>query len=246
MIKYPKAPIVEAVFDIRIDPSLEVPGKEIESLHTEVSEQYPVKEILRTFAATIEVKEGLPSSQTEDRGIIGARFWDNDKKQVCKFELNGFSFSRLKPYDIEGWEKYFPEVMRLWNIYKKRFAPRNITRVAVRCINSIEIPASRFELSNYFVDAPKPPEGLPQIVTNFLSRLEFQNEDGSLTLITLSLQQPQKSDITPILLDIDVFRNVHFSSGDDVQLRSIFERLRTIKNEIFEASLTDKTKELFR
>lgn len=244
MGKYTKAPIEEAVFDIKIDPALAVGSKDIESLHPQISEHYPEKEILRTFQTTLKVNEGVPSSFAEDKGIIGFRFWDKDKKQVCRFGLDGFSLSRLRPYD--DWEIHFPEVLRLWGIYREKLKPRFIKRVAARFVNVIEIPAKRFELKDYFVDPPKPPKGLPQSLTGFISRMTLKYDDGPLVQVTLALQKPHKANVTPILLDIDVFTENKFPSDDESQLQLTFDKLHKIKNDVFEKYLQNKTKELIQ
>ncbi|MBI5493036.1 MAG: TIGR04255 family protein [Deltaproteobacteria bacterium] len=243
MKKYSKAPIEEAVFDIRIDPALAMEGKELESLYTKVSDFYPIKEAQKTFELIGEIKEGeLAKSQAKDIGVIGFRFWDADRKQVCRIGLDGFGFSRLKPYS--DWEICFPEAMRLWNIYKKEFNPRFIKRVAVRFINIINIPEVRFELEDYFNNPPQPPSGLPQNVAEFLSRLKVKYEENFFAIVTLALQMPTVPNVASILLDIDVFTEIPFNADDEDQLKNVFERLHYIKNDIFEKSITSKTKEL--
>lgn len=245
MEKYSKAPIEEAVFDIRIDPSLDIEGKEIESLHSKVSERYPIKEIQKTFEVINEIKEGkFAGSQSRDIGVVGFRFWDKDRKQVCRYGLDGFSFSRLRPYS--NWENCFPEVMNLWNIYKKDFNPRHIKRVAVRFINVIKIPEMHFELADYFNNPPQPPDKLPQNLVEFLSRLRVKYEENFFAIIILALQMPAEPNVASILLDIDVCTEVPFSADNEEQLKNIFERLRHIKNDVFEKSITSKTKELLK
>lgn len=245
MEKYSKAPIEEAVFDIRIDPALAIEGKELESLHLKVSDRYPIKEIQKTFEVISEVKEGeLAKSQAREIGVVGFRFWDNDRKQVCRCGLDGFSFSRLRPYT--DWENCFHEVIRLWNIYKKEFNPRYIKRVAVRFINIIKIPELRFELADYFNNPPQPPENLPPNLVEFLSRLRVKYDENFFSIVTLASQMPSEPNIVSILLDIDVFTEVPFNADNEVQIKNIFERLHFIKNDIFEKSITTRAKELLK
>jgi uncharacterized protein (TIGR04255 family) len=47
------------------------------------------------------------------------------------------------------------------------------------------------------------------------------------------------------VLDLDLFRDVRWDPADDDALWAFMERLRVRKSEIFEASVTDKTRELF-
>ncbi len=245
MEKYTKAPIEEAVFDIKIDPSLSIEGKELESLYPKVSDRYPIKDFQKTFELISEVKEGeVAKSQARNIGVVGFRCWDKEREQVCRFGLDGFSFSRLKPYS--NWDTCFPEMMRLWNIYKETFNPRSVKRVAVRFINIIKIPEARFELEDYFNNSPQPPKGLPQDLIDFLSRLRVKLDDNFFAIITLALQMREEPKITPILLDIDVFTEIPFSTIEEERLKNIFESLRCIKNDIFEKSITPKTRELIK
>jgi uncharacterized protein (TIGR04255 family) len=51
--------------------------------------------------------------------------------------------------------------------------------------------------------------------------------------------------VVSVVLDIDVFRAIDVPSSED-EIWSLMEHLRTIKNQLFEASITDKARELFR
>ncbi len=93
---------------------------EIEALYPKVSDHYPEKRIQKMFETKVGSfgpVEGMPSAETKDRGVVGFQFWAKDLKQVCRFGLDGFSFSRLRPYS--DWDSSFPEAMRLWSIYTK-------------------------------------------------------------------------------------------------------------------------------
>jgi len=245
MGKYINAPIEEAVFDVRIDPSLAIEGNELEALlFPKVSERYPSKETLREFKMVGELKEGKATSHATDNRVVGFRAWDKDKKHVCIFRRDGFSFSCLRPYS--DWEGCFSEAMRLWGVYKDVYNPRNIKRVAVRFVNVIKIPLARFELGDYFHNPPQPPSGLPQNLVEFGSRLRVRYDDEYHAVIMLALQPALQPGLVPILLDIDAFSEMPFDAGDKERLNKVFGRLHDIKNEIFEKSITDKTRELIK
>jgi hypothetical protein len=59
------------------------------------------------------------------------------------------------------------------------------------------------------------------------------------------LRPYQKIEVLPLILDMDVIRNVALSPTQP-ELWVIFEELRKFKNEIFLRSLTEKTKGLFQ
>jgi len=242
MPKYNNAPIQEAVFEVKIDPALKINTKGIEALHLKISDRYPEKRIQRTFETSLKPKDG--TSETIDKGVVGYQFWSKDQKQVCRYGLDGFSFSRLKPYT--DWKSSFPEAMRLWKIYREEFEPEHIKRVALRFINVIEIPEVEFELNDYFLNTPQPPEKLPQDVEGFLSRMTVRFEKGLYAIIALASKPVISIGSAQILFDIDVHENLPFSAKDDKILTKKFKKLRDTKNNIFEESLTAKTKELFK
>lgn len=247
MENYKNASIEEAVFDIRIDPALAIEGLELETLlYPKVSDCYPSKETLSAFEMVGEFNEGaLAKTHATNKGVFGFRAWDKKHKQACTFGLDGFSFSRLKPYG--NWGDCFSEAMRLWEIYKINLNPRYAKRVAVRFVNIIKTPPARFELGDYFNNPPRPPAGLPENLVEFLSRLRVKYEDNYYAAIILALQPiAQPADFVPILLDIDAFSEVPFDARDDKRVKKVFDRLHDIKNDIFEKSITDKTRELIK
>jgi len=244
MAKYSKAPIEEAVFDIRINPPLSIEGSDLNSLYSKVSKSYPTVETQNKFEFVNTFKDGKPpESEVRDLKVVGLRFWDQDRKQAFRCGLDGFSFSRLRPYS--GWEICFPEVMNLWAGYTNDFKPHRIKRVALRFVNAIKIPESRFELSDYFCDPPRPPEGLPQTLIGFLSRFTMRYADNYFAIVTLATLESSEA-YSSLLLDIDAFAETSLDAKDVDQLKLIFERLRRMKNDIFEKSITPKTKELIK
>ncbi len=95
--KYPKAPITEALFDIRIAPILNIDPKIIAALHSKIADTYPEMKARHFLEAKLEINEGgNHTTEPVNRGIDGYIFWSQDKKQVCQFRKDGFSFSRLR------------------------------------------------------------------------------------------------------------------------------------------------------
>lgn len=246
MSKYNNPPIIEAVFDIRVDPVLGLPAKDIEKLHVKIVESYPIMEPQGMWETMVEFKKGVPAkTEAKDKGIYGYRFWNSARNQVCLCRVDGFSFSRLKPY--VSWEESSREALRLWSVYQQELKPGSVKRIAVRYINSIEIPAVKFELADYFVEPPKPPAGLPQALDEFLTRLVIRFSEDTRAIVTIRIQPPDKPNTTKILLDVDAFTepNIDLQSSDKERVKETFDALRKIKNAIFEETLKDKTKGLF-
>jgi uncharacterized protein (TIGR04255 family) len=243
---FPRAPITEALIDIRIDSP--IPVRDLEALYEQIQAEYPVKKPRRVFEAQFHFPQasgsGYPKITDERKGVDGYLFQTQDSRQVVQFRSGGFTFSRLQPYT--AWEQVFPEAMRLWGIYRIACKSTQVIRVAVRYLNSIEIPLKSFDYDEYFTAAPQIPPGLPQSLHTFFSRIAVPFEEHSvLALISLAPKPIQPSTNTAIILDIDVFREVILKPAD-ARISEILGHLREIKNRIFFSSITEKTKELFR
>lgn len=90
--------------------------------------------------------------------------------------------------------------------------------------------------------APKLHQGL----TGFFLQLSIPFPDiFSTAIINETIVEPSRPGIVSVVLDIDIFRTSALPTEDE-QLWKFFDVLRTRKNDIFEACITDKTRELFR
>ncbi len=62
-------------------------------------------------------------------------------------------------------------------------------------------------------------------------------------IIHESLVPPESTDVISIILDLDLFRQQVWQSGDEA-IWHFLDQLRERKNQVFKASITQKTKEL--
>ncbi len=241
---FPKAPISEALIDIRVQLPGNVSLADLEKLHTSIKAEYPDKKTRTMWEGTFDVKSEKEPIQRTRLQVDGYAFITSDGRQVVQYRLDGFTFSRLRPYS--RWEDVYAEVRRLWDIYRTATNPLLVTRLAVRYINAIEIPSKTFETDDYFTAAPKIPEGLPQGLQHFLTRLVIPFPDRGAVAIVIQTPSVKQDPVnTAILLDIDVFEEVSLSP-EDARIYEILSVLREIKNEVFFKSITERTKELFR
>lgn len=241
---FPRAPITEAVIDIRV----ELPGgmalADLEKLHLGIKDRYPGKKTRRMLQATFELKDEKEPLKTTALGADGFLFNNSEGTQVVQYRLDGFSFSRLPRYT--RWEEVYPEAWRLWEIYRDATKPVRVTRLAVRYINSIDIPLKTFDYDDYLTAAPKIPEELPQLVEQFFTRVVVPfPEHGAAAIITQAVSEKPDPVKTGIILDIDVYAQSSLPP-EDKRVDEIFGILREIKNRVFRCSITDKTRELFR
>ena len=121
-----------------------------------------------------------------------------------------------------------------------------ITRIAVRYINRIVIPAPVVELSDYLTTPPDVPKEFEyQSLHSFLSRVIVAIPDlNAMATITQAPAREPSSEVV-LLLDIDIARNQRVQLHPQTIWQTL-DRFREIKNSIFEKSLKPRVKELFK
>ena len=241
---FPKAPITEALLDIRVELPTEVSLAKLETVHDLVKERFPVKGQRIPFQADIKVSpEGVQIESPPSSGPDGYVFRSPNGGKIVQARLDGFTFNKLKPY--EKWEMFRDEAHELWNVYFRTAKPIRITRIALRYINRIEIPLPLKDLKEYILTTPEIAPKLPQALTHFFMRLVIPNPDIDATAIITQTIEPPIANRLPLIFDIDVFREIVYM-GNKTEMWDEFEKLRQFKNDIFFDSLTEKAKELFK
>lgn len=247
MTGYPtltKAPIKEALLDIRVKLSPDFEVKRLDSVSQEIKELYPKKQEQRVSNIHFESKPGAELMESTTK-INGYRYLTSDDKKIFQARLDGFTFNRLSPYST--WEDFRQEAHKLWSLYKKVASPDMITRVALRYINNLRIPLPMKEFGEYLKAPPTVPEALPQGVTSFLIRINVYNPDLEANAVITQALEPimDKQTPLPVVLDIDVFR-IRSEGIEEDEAWNLLEKLRHFKNQIFFESITDKLLEVYR
>lgn len=241
---FPKAPITEALIDIKVQLPGNVSLADLEDLHARVKDEYPGKKPRQVWEGAVQLKNQKEPLKTTHFGVDGYFFSTSDGRQVVQYRLDGFTFSRLRPYS--KWEDVYAEARRLWDVYRTGTKPLLVTRLAVRYINSVEIPSKAFDFNDYFTSAPKIPEPLPQGLQHFFTRLVIPFPDrGAVAIVIQTPSDKQDPVNTAIIVDIGVYAEVSLTPEDE-RIYKILSILREIKNEVFFNSITERTKELFR
>lgn len=240
-----RAPITEALIDIRVKVKDEYKVEIFNKLYETVSQQYPRKTERHKQEGKIEFKKGeSPISNISDT-LLGYSFVSADGKQIFQARIDGFTFNRLNPYD--RWETLRDEAIKLWRMYRDLTSPE-IIRVALRFINKINIPiepTTIIKFEDYLTTSPIIPEKLPQGLISFLSRITMHNpEIDAVAIVTQLFEGITDHKLVPIILDIDVFRQKEKFSEEEAW--ETLEKLRHFKNNIFYESITEKAKELFK
>lgn len=240
----PKAPITEALIDIQVLLPSGVDVKFLQDLHKEILSDYPQVKNRHKWTGTIQMKEGeKPDVASTDLGVDGFLISSRDTLQVVQYRVDGFTFSRLKPY--ASWEALRDEAKRLWTIYRDRTKLEIVTRIATRYINLIELPLGA-TLEEYFITPPQPPRGFPGNIVAFLNRQVIQDgRTGIASIVTFAMEPPPNATQLPVWLDIDTQKSV---SGQlsDTEIWELLDNLAAVKNNIFFSLVTEKTVDMYQ
>lgn len=238
---YSRAPLTEALLDIRATLPSDVNLNLLAGVQTGDEDAYPRREDLLFAEGAFTLGEQVSAAARQR--AIGYRFWSADGKQFFQAQLDGFTFNRQVPY--ENWESFQREARRLWQKYRDIARPTAITRVALRYINRLDLPNDVQDFDVYLTALPGLPPQLDRGMSEFLMRVVLPQDDMDSVLILTSalpsiLPLPEA---VSVILDIDLFRQDWSPSNDD-DLWDFFERLRVRKNEIFNGCITHALREM--
>ena len=238
------APIHEAVIDFRVKLPESFKLQQLEPLQKELASDYPDSKTITKTGWMFGVEQNVPMSKIVTEGISGYRLFSSDEKSVVQFRNDGFTFSRLKPYT--EWETIFTEAKQLWAKYVEKASPELVTRIAARYINRLELPPS-IDFDDYLTSAPIIPKSLPQLASNFLSRITIIDPTSDIKVhLTQALEESvEPRDHVIIILDIDAFKTDNYGC-DDPRMWIKFNELRDMKNKVFFEMITEKTAELYK
>jgi len=241
--KYARAPITEAIIELRVQPVASFTPSSCKSVFTSVQEEFPEsKELLLMRAA---ISGGLQVGASATQTLAGYTFVSKERGQIVTAFPEKFSFSQLPPYD--RWEVFCPMARRLWGIFREQTKPEKVLRIATRFVNRIEIPMPIADIAEYFRTAPIISPEMPQTLAGYFMQLQLPQSD-LVCMVTLNqaLLASEDAGIAPFMLDmldIDI-------SDERAQIQSdesVWDRLETFrwrKNQIFEACITDRVREL--
>ncbi len=176
---------------------------------------------------------------------VGFTFVSADGRQTIQARLNGYGFSRLKPY--ESWKKFRRDAAEMWEHYKKLALPDRVTRIGLRYINRVEIPLPINDFSEYILTKLDIAPGLPNAISAMVSQAVIRDSATGIGVILNQAIDPNKPSTThlPLIFDIDAFKEVDLPP-DSAELWQIVAMLRRMKDDFFFKSFTEKAKELFR
>jgi uncharacterized protein (TIGR04255 family) len=244
MQHYTNAPITEAIIDLKVTLPVGTTLETIQALGDLVQEKFPVQEPCYRSSGELTYKPGESVHIEASMPQIGIWFRSADRLQTFQATLDGFTFNRLAPY--ESWKQLRADAQWCWNFYKQVCQPIFVTRAAMRYINQIQIPMQELvELKEYLRTVPEVSPLMPQnVLSGFFVQLQLPQQDlDCMLVINEALTSPTNPMFAIVILDFDLFRQQRWES-DDEDIWHFLEKLRRRKNEVFEASITEKTRRL--
>ena len=244
----PRAPIVEAVVDIRAQPVEALDEAVVKACFEGRLTGYEFLDSQRGIQIEQEfsIAADKPSAPIlRDLGWKGLRFRSADKKYIAQFNRDGFVLSRLEPY--QSWEIFFEETVRLWRVYVELARPVEIVRAGLRFINKIQLPLGELQFERYLHAPPISPKGFDLPFFGFMHRDVLAVPDHPYAINIIRTIQPTTTGSATrlsLIIDIDAF-TAHAFPFDEALLKRRLLEMRWLKNKAFFGSITRKAKELF-
>jgi len=234
----PNAPIIEAVIDIRTNLKPDFDS----DIFVALAGQIGYAKISNTLFSEFELP---PPTESAPLHTFGLRFESSDGLQIVQFRKDGFTFSRLSPYT--SWDHVFDEASRLYRLFFAAAKPEEVSRIAVRYINRLPLPASEVgDFSSFLTSPPRFSASSHAFVTGFLTQVQIQEPHSRIaaTIIQTVRETSTNPEIVPVILDLDVYEQHPLAPEPDALLPR-FAALREAKNRYFFGSITEQSTLLF-
>jgi uncharacterized protein (TIGR04255 family) len=242
---YKQPPITEAVIEIRFAAPLG--ADRIAAISGDFQSLYPFEQRI----ADVHVQLNLPSAPqagttTETIETLGHKRSSLDQTEILVLRPQNFVVSQLAPYP--GWQTFFERFRRDWILWKSLISYRKISRIGVRYINRIDIPSISGQIINYeqYINIyPHLPTLIPN-VQGYGVQVIVDMPDISCRMTLNSLTAP-----SPLLghggfiIDQDIYNEQTPPQNDD-DIYTFLNVVRVKKNDVFEACITSRARELFK
>lgn len=239
-----KAPIREAIIDLKVSP----PGEltKLTPLFESLKGKFPKQEEIRESEFGFEVGQNEIRPKPLNREVRGCRLSSSDGRYIVQLRVDGFTFSRLPPYDT--WETMSAEAKPIWEMFRTHCSAKKVTRAAVRYINLMELPVPILDFREYLSAPPEVPPALPQEIGGFFSRVVLLHRELDVAAFVTQTLEASVGNKAQIVLDIDVFREARDRDWltSDPSVWQSLEQMRNFKNLVFFESITEKTAEIFQ
>jgi uncharacterized protein (TIGR04255 family) len=239
---YPRPPIVEAMIEFRF--AVAVPREFLfETLRSSLATRYPAEARQDRLDVSIKTDGGEPSAV---RAPHLAFLRSNDGLRALGCGEQTLSVHVLAPYP--GWESFIEQVEEALGALPEEASAGGLTAVGVRYIDTITLPGAAKSIGDYLTIMPQRPEGLPSALSAFhFATQTVDEEDGTVARLTLAAGPPTPEGAPVVIYDLSLRREGAALCGlRDAGWRPIVEALHQRQRDVFEASITDRMREMFQ
>lgn len=241
--KYRNPPIVEALCGYQFIPGQPWDFTIPALFYERVKDQFPEKKAQIQVGFPLEHKAQEAETELSVQISHRMQFLRADKKALVQIGPDLLVINHLKPYPT--WDKFRELILKNLQIYQEIAKPKGFKRLGLRYINKIDFPAKSIQLEDYFTFYPFVGEALPQEHGPFYVRIEIPYEQGrDHLLLTFGTTMPEKPDTLSCMLDLDYVMGLP-EKVPLAQATEWVEKAHKTIEEVFEACITDKCRNLF-
>lgn len=243
--RYEKAPIAEAIIDLKVQRSAGLEVLPLEALAASFKDQFPTNAPLRRVEWEWRNSPNVDTQIQTDAQTVGYRLDNADRNRVLQIQTSGFTYSHLSPYT--DWPTFRDEAVPLWERFSGDSGVSHVTRLAVRVINRLTIVGHVSDVSKYCnLGVRMPISGLPQPRQYFVqTQIDENSASDGYKIIINSGAVATASNLFELLLDFDLYREGKWDARSG-EIWSLLDELSRLKNDIFEACITDATRRLIQ
>jgi uncharacterized protein (TIGR04255 family) len=217
-------------------------------LWTELKDKYPAPPEQRNeVQAQFAPAPGDPNAaQGISFGSPEARFLykSEDLTRLVVANERFLSANSLKPY--EGWPKLSQRLAEAMDILRRHMGGKlpNISKIAIRYVNTIVVPVVEFDTDDYFRFPVKTAmEGSAAFKSIFV-RIESSIVESEIDVLTTFATVNDASG-PAFLLDIEVAKDSPVDGWTADEALEMANQLKKVENAEFESLITEKTRRLF-
>jgi uncharacterized protein (TIGR04255 family) len=244
---YVRPPIIEAVIGIDFvdQTSKDMLSSAKDKLLANYSDSREFEDVQISFDLNTKATQSEVSKKT---ATTVYRLSSSDLTQQLFLRPLSFTLSQLAPYP--GWDEFFNRFQRDWKVWKRAVGFRQIKRIGVRYINRIDIPVPSdrpdkiVEESNFLNVYPMAPKEISPFSAYAIQMTSQLNSVGCQLALQSAVVPSPVLDHISVVVDQDIARIVDIPQKDEA-LFSLLEDIRVAKNSVFEACISDKSRELF-
>ncbi len=240
-LRYPKPPLVEAVFELFVpgDGGDWTPETEAR-LESALAKQFDgPRETVRPPGFQIQLAPAGPVARSMQSELARRRLWTSDLGEMFQFSPSMCAYNLLGHY--RNFEQHAGTLESLVRLFLEQRRPEEIGWAGQRYVNRIRVPVEAGDPATFFEIYPKVPSGQHRPFAMQILSGEFE---GGQVMLNLVFQGAQGGMATYVL-DIYARSSVGLRP-DPAGIRSWHEAAHVQVRRSFEGALTEKTKALFQ